>query len=136
MKHSTRHNDNKLDLTNLTPEALLPQDCEEHTLMESILYYIEEGKYFLALEIFAENYPHVIEIAASVMNHGESVYGHDNWKVGMSKRSIMQSLYRHIHAFYNNEEINDPDSGFEHIGHIYCNLMFLEFHSKKGFLPA
>ncbi len=103
-------------------------------LIESILQYIEHGEYLLPLEIFAHEYPEVIELAAAVMNHGETVYGHENWKIGMSKRSILQSLYRHVHAYYNKGDVDDPESGHSHLGHIYCNLMFLEFHSKKGFL--
>lgn len=135
MKRSKRHNENKLDLTNLTSIALLPRDCTDHILIEAMLHYIELEDYHLPLTIFAENYPDVIEKAAAVMNHGETVYGYDNWKIGMSKRSILKSLYRHIHAYYNKGEVDDPESGFSHLGHIYCNLMFLEFHSQKGFLP-
>lgn len=135
MKYSARHNTNKLDLTNLTPVALLPQDCPEPFSVTGILHLIDCADYQLPMAIFAENYPDVIEIAAAVMNHGETVYGYRNWQIGMSKRSILRSLYRHVHAYYNKGEADDPDSGYSHLGHIYCNLMFLEFHSQKGFLP-
>lgn len=131
---SARHNDNKIDLTNLSPTALLPQQNSEHLLIEVILDYVDKGEYHLPLKLFAESYPYVVELAACVMNHGEKVYGYNNWKKGMSKRSIMQSLYRHIHAQYNQEQLYDRDSGLPHIGHIYCNLMFLQYHAKKGFL--
>jgi hypothetical protein len=136
MESSTRYNNKKLDLTNLTPIALLPHQCAEHMLIEGILYYIEQKNYQLPLKLFAESYPNVIEIAARVMKHGEKVYGYDNWKKGMSRRSILQSLYRHIHAYCNQGEIHDRDSGYSHLGHIYCNLMFLEYHSRKGFLTS
>jgi hypothetical protein len=140
MKSSTRRNENKLDLTNLTPAALLPDRHGDNMLEEAVLagealHLVDCGDYSLPLTIFADTYPDIIETAAAVMNHGETVYGHGNWQIGMSKRSILRSLYRHVHAYYNKGEVSDPESGYSHLGHIYCNLMFLEFHSQKGFLP-
>lgn len=133
--YSKRDNKGKLDLTSLSIKALLPQESAEHFIMKLILEHVENDEFEKALEFCYRLDPTVIEIAAHIMNIGEEIYGYHNWKVGMSKRSILQSLYRHVHAHYNLNEVIDVQSGYSHLGHIYCNLMFLQYHSEKGFLP-
>lgn len=50
--------------------------------------------------------------------------GRDNWKNGLKKSEVLDSMLRHITALRNGEEL-DPESGLSHIGHIQCNAMFL-----------
>lgn len=65
---------------------------------------------------------------AAVLEYGAQKYDRDNWrKPSPNKLSSADSLYRHIDAILEGEEL-DKDSGFQHIGHILCNIMFLTYH--------
>jgi hypothetical protein len=55
--------------------------------------------------------------------------GAHNWKLGMSKETIMNSLIRHIVALQN--EDSDSESKCNHMGHVMCNAMFYLFYHKK-----
>lgn len=56
--------------------------------------------------------------------------GKDNWKKGMITSEVAESLLRHTFALLRGE-INDPESGLPHIGHIMCNAMFLEYNLQN-----
>lgn len=130
---SKRHNTGKPDYTNLSAVALIPEYNAVNDFMVQILEMVEQNLYQAAMASMARTFYDVIDQAAKIMKRGETEYGRDNWKIGMTKSSILQSLYRHAYKF-SQGEILDQDSGYKHIGHIYCNLMFLEFHERKGFL--
>jgi hypothetical protein len=131
---SKRNNSGKPDYTNLSATALIPEYSAVNDFLVSVLEMVENNLYQAAMAAMARTFHDVIDQAAKIMKRGETEYGRDNWKIGMTKPSILQSLYRHAYKF-SNGEIFDTDSGYKHIGHIYCNLMFLEFHERKGFLP-
>lgn len=52
--------------------------------------------------------------------------GANNWKLGMSKETILNSLIRHI-VEIQNEEL-DKESLCNHMGHVMCNAMFYLFY--------
>lgn len=56
--------------------------------------------------------------------------GANNWKLGLDKTEILESLARHLFALFNGEE-NDPESGLPHIGHLMCNAMFWSHFNQK-----
>ena len=56
--------------------------------------------------------------------------GKENWKIGLNKDEILESLTRHLFALIDGEE-NDPESGLPHIGHIFCNAMFWQYHNTN-----
>lgn len=59
-----------------------------------------------------------------VLEFGAQKYARNNWKKGLKKSQILDSMLRHLKAMLEGEEI-DPESGLAHIGHIQCNAMFL-----------
>ncbi len=59
-----------------------------------------------------------------VLSFGAKKYSRDNWKNGMPREQIFDSLLRHIGALLGGEEL-DPESGLSHIGHIQANALFL-----------
>lgn len=62
-----------------------------------------------------------------VMEFGSRKYARNNWRLGFPKDKLLDSMLRHIDAFYSGEDI-DPESGKSHVGHIMCNAMFLAYH--------
>jgi hypothetical protein len=59
----------------------------------------------------------------------DGVSGAHNWKKGMSKAKILDSMLRHVTALVNGEEI-DSESGESHIGAIGCNMMFYSYYTQ------
>lgn len=72
-----------------------------------------------------------------VLMFGAQKYSDDNWKEGLDKKEILESLMRHLTALMDGE-IRDPESGLLHIGHIFANALFwsyfhiLEENEKKS----
>lgn len=68
---------------------------------------------------------------AWVLMHGASMYGRHNWRKGMHWSRYYAATMRHLLA-WNDGENNDPDSGFSHLAHAACSLLFLlEFKYRK-----
>jgi len=56
--------------------------------------------------------------------------GRDNWKKGFPETELWDSFLRHTAAILDGEEL-DPESGLSHIGHQFCNLMFISYAQAK-----
>ena len=68
---------------------------------------------------------------AEVFAMGAEKYERDNWKKGLDKGEIIDSLLRHLMA-YKNGELVDSESGKCHTHHIHWNALVLaEQHSNK-----
>lgn len=64
-----------------------------------------------------------------VLEFGAKKYDDDNWKKGMPPRPVLESMQRHLAALLDGE-VNDPESGLPHIGHIQCNAMFYSYYTQ------
>jgi hypothetical protein len=62
-----------------------------------------------------------------VLEFGAKKYSADNWKKGLDKKEILESIQRHLAALMDGEDI-DPESLISHMGHIQCNAMFFNYH--------
>lgn len=56
--------------------------------------------------------------------------GANNWKKGMVVSEVCESLLRHTFALMRGE-VNDPESGLPHLGHIQCNAMFIDYNMRN-----
>lgn len=56
--------------------------------------------------------------------NGETIDGSDNWKKGMSWKSVVASLKRHISKFESGEDF-DEESELLHLAHAATNCLFL-----------
>jgi len=93
----------------------------EETKEKSLRY--NEGKEKWSLVHFKSLKPMV-----DVLEFGAKKYSPDNWKKGLDRNEILESMMRHLTALMDGEEI-DKESGLPHIGHIQCNAMFYSFHN-------
>jgi len=66
-----------------------------------------------------------------MLEYGEIKYGKSNWKIGLDKTEILESLSRHLFSLMDGEEI-DKESGMTHIGAIQANAMFWVYHNNKS----
>lgn len=69
---------------------------------------------------------HGAEAVLRVMTHGAEKYGWDNWRnAGAEDLSRMKAAaIRHLKADLTGERL-DPESGYPHLFHAACNLLFL-----------
>lgn len=67
-----------------------------------------------------------------VLEYGARKYSPDNWHKGLSYKSVVDCMMRHINAMLRGE-MEDPESGLLHIDHVQSNAMFLShyMHSLK-----
>lgn len=66
-----------------------------------------------------------IDDMARIMADGAAAHGDEGWKtLPNAKDRYFSAAMRHIVAWRNGENI-DVDSGFHHLAHAICNLMFL-----------
>lgn len=70
-----------------------------------------------------------LEPLVRVLEYGCEKYSRDNWKKGLDKAEILDSMQRHIVALMDGQE-NDLESGLPHIGHIMANAMFYSHFSE------
>jgi len=71
-----------------------------------------------------------LEPMVRVLMFGAQKYEPFNWQKGLKKDEILESMQRHLAKLIDGE-VNDPESGLPHIGHIQCNAMFYQYMVNK-----
>ena len=70
-----------------------------------------------------------------VLEYGAEKYDDHNWQKGLIPVEVLECLQRHLAAIMDGE-VNDPESGLPHIGHVMCNAMmfsyFTQVHPEKA----
>jgi len=70
--------------------------------------------------------PSQLVTAARVFEYGAEKYAPYNWVKGMKWSIPIGCALRHLYAILHGEEI-DPESGLPHLGHVYCNVIMLNW---------
>ena len=67
------------------------------------------------------------------LEKGAIAYSLDNWKKGLNREEILESIARHLFSLFKGQEI-DPDPRFltHHMGNIMCNAMFYLYHYRNN----
>lgn len=77
--------------------------------------------------------PAFVEGLGNILTFGANKYEAHNWKKGgdaVSIERIKGSLLRHLYSYLNDDKI-DKETGYSHIYHITCNLMFLDYFDRQ-----
>lgn len=76
--------------------------------------------------------PHALQDVVKVLTFGAEKYEIDNWKrVPEAKRRYFDAAQRHLWA-YKAGEMNDPETGVNHLAHAVCCLMFINDLDNTG----
>ena len=71
-----------------------------------------------------------LEPMIEVLEFGAKKYTPDNWKKGLDRKEILESMMRHLAALMDGQS-NDPETELSHMGHIMCNAMFYSHFELK-----
>ena len=63
-----------------------------------------------------------IKEVVKIMTFGAKKYAPNNWKLVEPDR-YYSAFFRHWEAYHSGEEL-DPESGFNHLSHCLCNIVF------------
>ena len=62
---------------------------------------------------------------------GAEKYGENNWMKGMPLSVFYDCAHRHLEAWWRGED-NDPETGYSHLAHAGCCLLFLMEYQRNG----
>lgn len=65
-----------------------------------------------------------VERITEVLRFGAAKYAPRNWEKGMDWSRVYSALMRHMWAWWRGERA-DPETGFSHLWHAGCCIMFL-----------
>jgi hypothetical protein len=69
-----------------------------------------------------------LEPMVRVLEYGAKKYAVDQWKKGLSKKEMKESLMRHVADYIDGVEL-DAETNCHQLGHILVNAMFLSYFS-------
>lgn len=75
--------------------------------------------------------PEFIFGTAEVLAYGAAKYAPRNWEHGMSWGRCFGAMMRHMWAWWRGEAC-DRETGFSHLWHAACCLMFLVAYEQRG----
>jgi len=75
-------------------------------------------------------YGSIAEIA-DVLSYGAQKYSPNNWARGTSWGRYFAAMCRHTFAWWSGED-KDPETGFSHLAHAGCCLLFLMEFQRNG----
>lgn len=67
----------------------------------------------------------------TVLAFGAAKYGPRNWETGMAYSRLFAALQRHLTSWWERDE-GDPDTGYSHLWHAGCCVMFLIAYEIRG----
>lgn len=75
--------------------------------------------------------PEMLEATALVLGFGAKKYSARNWEKGMHWSRPFGALMRHMWAWWRGEAC-DPETGYSHLWHSCCCLMFLVAYEARN----
>lgn len=75
--------------------------------------------------------PEMLFGLAAILSYGAKKYAPRNWEKGISYTRVFSGLMRHLWAYWRGED-NDPETGYSHLWHACCGIMFLIAYEARG----
>lgn len=75
--------------------------------------------------------PEALDAIAQVLQFGAAKYEPRNWEKGMRWGRVYAATMRHLWAWWKGEQI-DAETGFSHLWHAGCCIMFLIAYEARG----
>lgn len=75
--------------------------------------------------------PEFLEGVAQVLKFGAEKYSPRNWEKGLRWGRVFGAAMRHGWAWWRGEAA-DPETGFSHLWHLACCVMFLIAYEARG----
>jgi hypothetical protein len=72
-----------------------------------------------------------VRCVVQVLAFGARKYRPRGWEAGMAWSRLYAALQRHLVAWWNREGV-DPDTGYSHLWHAMCCVMFLVAYELRG----
>ena len=72
-----------------------------------------------------------VEQITEVLTYGAAKYDDNNWARGARWGRYFAALCRHLFAWWGGENL-DPETGFSHLAHAGCCLLFLMSYQRNG----
>ena len=77
-----------------------------------------------------------LEEVVKVMQHGAKKYGRNNWLYVLdSKQRYLAAGLRHLISYTRGEK-NDPESGYHHLAHAVCCMLFIIYNEGTDAIPT
>ncbi len=100
--------------------------CKTNTDIDDMSLRFNIGKPQLS---YILEFDHALNGIAKVMEMGAEKYDRGNWKIGLPKEQLLDSLMRHLVHLANGDS-NDDESGLPHIHHVLANALFYAYHHE------
>lgn len=75
--------------------------------------------------------PEALDAIAQVLQFGAAKYAPRNWEKGMRWGRVFGAAMRHLWAWWRGEK-TDIETGFSHLWHAGCCIMFLIAYEARG----
>lgn len=75
--------------------------------------------------------PEALDAVAEVLQYGAEKYGRRNWEMGMRWGRLFAATMRHLWSWWRGEELDD-ETGYSHLAHAACMIMFLIAYQERG----
>ena len=120
-KKALRYNKNKPEWSLIHFESLIPLiNVLKYGELKYSIFENDLGEKIKGSEVDKDNIFNLKLISS----------GRENWKLGLDKKEILDSLMRHTVSLLDGKEYDD-ESKLHHIGHIMANAMFYSYYLNK-----
>lgn len=111
----------------LVPWEYLKEHIPKHMITEAFELYRWSRRDSNSDEMMSKlGMPQLLDIA-KILDFGAKKYAPDNWQKGIKFTRIVSAGLRHATA----QEETDQETGFPHLYHFHCNLMFAAFYDEN-----